>query len=379
MQVVHNGIDVDVFKPTKAPAVLTKYGIAADRPYVLFVGRITRQKGLPHLLRAVRHMKRGRATGAVRFGGRHPRARRRGSRRGSARCARTNGSDSVVWIEQAVPRPDLVPLYSQAATFVCPSIYEPLGIVNLEAMACGTAVVASDVGGIPEVVNDKETGLLVHYGDTRPDAFELDLASALDEMVRDPERAARDGRGRPRTRGRALRLGGDRSQDGRGVPLGRSGEIAAEACAALPMAPGHDGSDRGGRSGLGRAIATALGAEHGPVGLIARRQEPLDALASKLAESGVAAQAFVRRTSRMRSLRAAIAAARAAHGPPTVVVFNASLWVPGPPSRMSLEPVPHGSGHRTDRGGGDCDGGGGRPVGRGAELDAPVHRVRGRL
>jgi alpha-maltose-1-phosphate synthase len=192
VHVVHNGIDVDVYRPTPADAVVTKYGIAADRPYVLFVGRITRQKGLPHLLRAIRHMKSKAQLVLCASAADTPELGQE-VRNGVRELREEHGRDSVVWIEQAVPRQDLVPLYSQAAAFVCPSIYEPLGIVNLEAMACGTAVVASDVGGIPEVVNDKETGLLVHYGESRPDAFELDLAASLDKVIEDPELAARMG------------------------------------------------------------------------------------------------------------------------------------------------------------------------------------------
>ena len=100
------------------------------------------------------------------------------------------GNDSVIWIEKQVDRDTIIDLFSHALAFLCPSIYEPLGIVNLEAMACETAVIASDVGGIPEVVADGETGLLVHYEASDPAAFERDFAKAVNSLIEDPARAA---------------------------------------------------------------------------------------------------------------------------------------------------------------------------------------------
>jgi starch synthase len=190
--VVHNGIDTQVYTPTQDEEVLRRFGIATDRPFVLFVGRITRQKGLPHLLRAMRLMSE--QTQLVLCAS-SPDTPELGQevRDGVAALRAEHGDDSVIWIEEMVSKQDVIVLYSQAAVFVCPSVYEPLGIVNLEAMACGTAVVASDVGGIPEVVDNGNTGFLAHYDPQATDAFEAELASALDRVVADPAMAAKMG------------------------------------------------------------------------------------------------------------------------------------------------------------------------------------------
>jgi starch synthase len=190
--VVHNGIDTQVYTPTQDEEVLRRFGIATDRPFVLFVGRITRQKGLPHLLRAVRLMNE---QAQLVLCASSPDTPELGQevRDGVAALRAEHGDDSVIWIEEMVSKQDVIVLYSQAAVFVCPSVYEPLGIVNLEAMACGTAVVASDVGGIPEVVDNGNTGFLAHYDPQATDAFEAELASALDRVVADPAMAAKMG------------------------------------------------------------------------------------------------------------------------------------------------------------------------------------------
>ena len=192
VHVVHNGIDTEVYRPTDATRAMARHGIPGDKPFVLFVGRITRQKGLPHLLKAVRGM--GEDARLVLCAS-SPDTAELGEevRAGVAALRAEHGEGSVVWIEEMMPKQDVIALYSAAAAFVCPSVYEPLGIVNLEAMACGTAVVASDVGGIPEVVADGETGLLVHYDQAAPEAFEAALAVALDRVVADPAAADRMG------------------------------------------------------------------------------------------------------------------------------------------------------------------------------------------
>ncbi|MEU4085653.1 glycogen synthase [Streptomyces aureus] len=186
VHVVHNGIDTSLYRPDHGTDVLERIGLDTGRPYVLFVGRITRQKGVPHLLRAVRDIDP--AAQVVLCAGAPDtpeidREFRELYRELSA------VRDGVHWIPQMLPRPDVVQLLTHAAAFVCPSVYEPLGIVNLEAMACGTAVVASRVGGIPEVVEDGVTGLLVPLGE----GFEAGLAAALDTVLADPATARRMG------------------------------------------------------------------------------------------------------------------------------------------------------------------------------------------
>lgn len=190
--VVHNGIDVAQYRPAPAPEVAARHGLTGERPFVLFVGRITRQKGLPHLLRAARLLT---ADAQVVLCASAPDTPELAAEVAAAvaELRRDHGPDAVVWIEQMLPRAELIALYSAAAAFVCPSVYEPLGIVNLEAMACGTAVVASDVGGIPEVVDDGATGILVHYDSAASDAFEFGLATALDRLLADPGLARRMG------------------------------------------------------------------------------------------------------------------------------------------------------------------------------------------
>ncbi|MEC3980097.1 glycogen synthase [Amycolatopsis sp. H20-H5] len=187
VHVVHNGIDTELYRPDPGKDVLARHGIDPDRPYVLFVGRITRQKGVPHLVRAAAALDEGTQLILCAGGADTPEldAEFRGL---VAQLEKTR--TGVHWIPEMLPRPEVVQLLTHAAVFACPSVYEPLGIVNLEAMACGTAVVASDVGGIPEVVEDGKTGLLVHYDEKDTAAFEADLAARINELVGDPDRAA---------------------------------------------------------------------------------------------------------------------------------------------------------------------------------------------
>jgi alpha-maltose-1-phosphate synthase len=184
VHVIYNGIDTDEYAPDPGADVLLRHGVDPARPYIIFVGRITRQKGLSHLLRAARALPAG--VQLVLCAGAPDTAELSAEVTGLVtELSRNRGG--VVWIEQMLPRPDVIQLLSGATVFVCPSVYEPLGIVNLEAMACSTAVVASAVGGIPEVVVDGTTGLLVPAGD------EEALAAAMTDLVSDPDRAARMG------------------------------------------------------------------------------------------------------------------------------------------------------------------------------------------
>jgi starch synthase len=186
VHVVHNGIDTTLYRPDHGTDVLQRIGIDTKRPYVLFVGRITRQKGVPHLLRAVRDIDPA-AQVVLCAGAPDTPEIDREFRELHEELSRVR--EGVHWIPQMLPRPEVIQLLTHAAAFVCPSVYEPLGIVNLEAMACGTPVVASRVGGIPEVVDDGRTGLLV----TVDDDFEASLARALDTVIGDPETARRMG------------------------------------------------------------------------------------------------------------------------------------------------------------------------------------------
>jgi alpha-maltose-1-phosphate synthase len=179
--VIRNGIDSAEYAPDPGTAVLDRYGVDPARPAVIFVGRITRQKGVPVLLRAAASL----APGAqlVLLAGQPDTPELAGEVTGLVTSLQQTRS-GVVWIPEMLPKREVIQLLSHAAVFVCPSLYEPLGIVNLEAMACGTAVVGTRVGGIPEVVVDGETGLLVPPDD--PAA----LAAALNALLLDPARAA---------------------------------------------------------------------------------------------------------------------------------------------------------------------------------------------
>jgi starch synthase len=181
--VVHNGIDVDVFKPTFDESVLVKYGIDPSRPIVLFVGRITRQKGLIHLLRAAKQLPSG---VQLVLAASSPDEKVIGDEVAAAVIEfKSSRPNDIVHIDKQVSKSELIALLSHASVFACPSIYEPLGIVNLEAMACQTPVVASAVGGIPEVVVDGETGLLVEYTENDIANFENMFANALNKVLSD--------------------------------------------------------------------------------------------------------------------------------------------------------------------------------------------------
>ncbi|MEU2715367.1 glycogen synthase [Streptomyces sp. NPDC007205] len=186
VHVVHNGIDTRLYRPDHGSDALTRHGIDPGRPYVLFVGRITRQKGVPHLLRAVRDIEPG-AQVVLCAGAPDTPEIDREFRELFEELSRAR--TGVFWIPRMLPRPEVIQLLTRAAVFVCPSVYEPLGIVNLEAMACGTPVVASRVGGIPEVVDDGRTGVLVDADEE----FETRLAGALDTVLGDPAAARRMG------------------------------------------------------------------------------------------------------------------------------------------------------------------------------------------
>jgi len=190
--VVYNGIDTEEYRPDPAVDVLERHAIDPSRPSVVFVGRITRQKGLTHLLDAALELDPGAQLVLCAGAPDTPElAAEIEAKVERVRAAR----GSVVWIEQMLPKPDVIQILSHATVFACPSIYEPMGIVNLEAMACEAAVVATAVGGIPEVVEDGVTGLLVPYEAGRggepvePAVLARDLAARLNELVADPARA----------------------------------------------------------------------------------------------------------------------------------------------------------------------------------------------
>ncbi|MEU1271697.1 glycogen synthase [Streptomyces sp. NPDC005799] len=186
VHIVHNGIDTTLYRPDHGTDVLDRIGLDRTRPFILFVGRITRQKGVPHLLRAVRDIDP--AAQVVLCAG-APDTPEIDQEFRDLYQELSRVREGVHWIPQMLPRPEVIQLLTHAAVFVCPSVYEPLGIVNLEAMACGTSVVASRVGGIPEVVDDGRTGVLVPVDDD----FEAALARALDAVIGDPEGARRMG------------------------------------------------------------------------------------------------------------------------------------------------------------------------------------------
>lgn len=193
VHVVHNGIDTDVYRPQSDHSALEHFGIDPSQPYALFVGRITRQKGLIHLLRSAQYFNDDVNLVLCASSPDTPEIAHETAEAIKALRA-SRRANSIVWIEEQVDKQSLIQLLTHARVFTCPSIYEPLGIVNLEAMACETAVVASAVGGIPEVVEDGVTGTLVPYDPENTDAFERAFAAALNELMVDAARAASFGR-----------------------------------------------------------------------------------------------------------------------------------------------------------------------------------------
>ncbi|GII32250.1 glycogen synthase [Planotetraspora mira] len=191
--VIHNGIDTDEYAPVPGAEALARHGIDPGRPYVVFVGRITRQKGLVHLLHAARAFDP--AAQLVLCAGAPDTPEIAEEVSGLVRGL-SAARDGVIWIREMLPRPEVIQILTHATVFVCPSVYEPMGIVNLEAMACETAVVATATGGIPEVVADGSTGLLVPIdqgadGEPHdPGAFAAAIAERVNELLRDPGLAA---------------------------------------------------------------------------------------------------------------------------------------------------------------------------------------------
>jgi alpha-maltose-1-phosphate synthase len=198
VHVIHNGIEPDEYQPDTRTDVLARHGIDGRRPYAVFVGRVTRQKGIVHLLRAFRHVDR--SLDLVLCAGEADTPEIGAEFRSlSAEIQRERGG--ITLVEGMLSRPEVVQILSHARLFVCPSVYEPFGIVNLEAMACGVPVIASAVGGIPEIVVEGETGHLVRFdGDGTPknepkdpETFARDFARLMNELGTDRERARRFG------------------------------------------------------------------------------------------------------------------------------------------------------------------------------------------
>jgi starch synthase len=199
VRVIYNGIDTAQYAPDHEVDVLERHGIDPGARTVVFVGRITRQKGLPHLLRAARELP---AEVQLVLCAGAPDTKEIGEEVAGLVDELREQRGNVVWLDTMLPRPEVIQILTHATVFACPSIYEPLGIVNLEAMACETAVVATATGGIVEVVQDGATGLLVPFdpGDdpsrepADPDAFARDIAERLNALLADPDRAAAMGR-----------------------------------------------------------------------------------------------------------------------------------------------------------------------------------------
>lgn len=194
IRIIPNGIDANQYKPTFNPALVASYGINPDKPFLLFVGRITQQKGIIHLVNAIKYLLPD--IQVVLCAGAPDTREISQEMAKRVQEAQAEVQNKIIQIDQWVPRDHLICLYSHASVFVCPSIYEPFGIINLEAMACGTPVVASSVGGIPDVLVHGETGLLVSFEPIGPQAFEprnpqqfsKDLAEAVNDILISPER-----------------------------------------------------------------------------------------------------------------------------------------------------------------------------------------------
>jgi starch synthase len=194
VRVIHNGIDPDEYRQRHAPETLRGLEIDPEIPIVLFVGRITRQKGILHLVRAIRHLQPG--VQVVLCAGAPDTDEIAKEMAALVDEAKRAAAAKVIWIPQMLPKEAVIALYSHAAVFVCPSVYEPFGIINLEAMACETPVVAAQVGGIPEIVVPGETGILVPFETEggaspeprHPEQYSRALASAINELMAAPER-----------------------------------------------------------------------------------------------------------------------------------------------------------------------------------------------
>jgi len=197
IHVIYNGIDLEEYQKTPATDALRKYGVDPAVPYVLFVGRITRQKGVTHLVDAIRYLPEG--TQVVLCAGAPDTPEIAAEMRVMVDGAKER-NPRVIWIEEMITKPEAIQLYSNCAVFCCPSVYEPFGIINLEAMACKAPVVASATGGILEVVVEDETGYLVPFVQDpltsfpmEPETFAKDLAAKLNEVLSNPEKAKRFG------------------------------------------------------------------------------------------------------------------------------------------------------------------------------------------
>lgn len=204
IHVIYNGIDLAEYRRTEAPDVLRKHGVDPDKPYVLFVGRIARQKGIVHLVRAIQHLDPGFQVVLCAGAPDTPEIK---AEMEAAVAEASKTRPGVIWVQSMLPVQEKIVMYSHAEVFCCPSIYEPFGIINLEAMACETAVVASAVGGIKEVVVDGETGILVPleqqtespFEALHPEKFAKDLAAGINKLMADPalrHRMAQAGRQR---------------------------------------------------------------------------------------------------------------------------------------------------------------------------------------
>lgn len=197
IHVIYNGIDLQEYRQTSDTAALKAYGVDPDSPYVLFVGRITRQKGVTHLVDAIRYLPRD--TQVVLCAGAPDTPEIAAEMRQKVEEARKL-NPHIVWIEKMVTKPEVIQLYSHAGVFCCPSVYEPFGIINLEAMACKAPVVASSTGGIKEVVVDGQTGYLVPFAQDPatnfpmdPDRFARDLAEKVAKLLNEPEKRSQFG------------------------------------------------------------------------------------------------------------------------------------------------------------------------------------------
>ena len=200
VRVIHNGIDPDEYDLREDPETLRRLGIDPDVPIVLFVGRITRQKGILHLVRAIPSMRKD--VQVVLCAGAPDTPEIATEMAALVEEVRKQSAAKIVWVAEMLPKRDIIRLYSHASVFVCPSVYEPFGIINLEAMACETPVIASKVGGIPEIVVDGETGVLIgfdaddsgNFEPRRPAQFSEQLAAAVNELMSDSERREQMGK-----------------------------------------------------------------------------------------------------------------------------------------------------------------------------------------